>query len=147
MNPYSWKFKLGNFANWLGLTLSNGQVITEIHQKRYTCLGIVEMDKIKEKAIKEILESEYKRRLKLVFKSKLNGRNKTLVINAWAVSALRYGEGNLKWTVDELKNMNRKTRQFMTMHGAFHPRQAICDYREMRTWTDQMRGLYLKRGK
>lgn len=48
--------------------------------------------------------SEYKGRLKLVMKSKFNGRNKIFVINTWAGEVLRYGAGILKWTKDELKN-------------------------------------------
>ena len=36
---------------------------------------------------------EYKRRLQLVLKSKLSGRNKIRAINACAVAILRYGAG------------------------------------------------------
>ena len=38
-------------------------------------LGIVEMDKIKENEMKEKTMKEYKRRLRLMLKSKLNGKN------------------------------------------------------------------------
>jgi len=33
---------------------------------------------------------EYKRRLRLILKSKLNGRNKIKAINTWAAAVLRY---------------------------------------------------------
>ena len=36
-----------------------------------------------------------------------------------------YGAGILKWNTDELKNLGRRTRKFMTMHGALHPKSDI----------------------
>ena len=54
-------------------------------------MGIVELDKIKENVMKEKTIKEYKRRLRLVLKSKLNGKNKITAINAWAVALFRYG--------------------------------------------------------
>ena len=40
-------------------------------------------DKIRDDEMKEKLTSEYKRRLRLILKSQLNGRNKTTAINTW----------------------------------------------------------------
>ena len=45
-----------------------------------------------------------------------------MTINTWVVSVIRYGAGILKWNTDELKSLDRKTRKFMTMHGALHPK-------------------------
>lgn len=48
------------------------------------------MDMMREKEMKIRFEREYKRRLKLVLKSKLNGKNKINAINtSGAVSVLR----------------------------------------------------------
>ena len=69
--------------------------------------------------------SEYKRRLRLVLKSKLNGKNKIKAINTWAVSLLRYGAGIIDWKVDGLKTLDRTTRKTMTMYGAFHPKSDV----------------------
>ncbi|CAB4027853.1 Hypothetical predicted protein [Paramuricea clavata] len=54
---------------------------------------------------------EYGMRLRLVLKSKLNGRNKIMAMNTWAVPLLRYGAGVLKWTKDEIAAMDRKTQE------------------------------------
>ena len=54
--------------------------------------------------------------------SKLKGRNKLVALNTWAVSILRYGPGILKWNKDELQEMDRKNRKYMTMNKEFHPR-------------------------
>ena len=46
-------------------------------------------------------------------------------VNTWAVSVMRYGAGILKWNTDELKSLDGRTRKFMTMHGALHPKSDI----------------------
>ncbi len=38
---------------------------------------------------------------------------------------VRYSEPFLKWTRDELKQMDQRTRKLMTMHKALHPRDDI----------------------
>ena len=38
-----------------------------------------------------------------------------MALNTWAVSILRHGVEILKWNKNELQEMNRKTRKFMTM--------------------------------
>ena len=48
-----------------------------------------------------------------------------LVINAWDVSVTRYGADILKWATDELKNVNIKLREIMTMYSTFHPNSEI----------------------
>ena len=40
--------------------------------------------------MKKITIKEYKRKLRLVLKSKPDGKNKITAINAWAVALLRY---------------------------------------------------------
>ena len=79
-----------------GIKLPTSDVMKEIEKEGYTYLGIVELDKIKENKMKEKIIKEYKRRLRLVLKSKLNGKDKTTAINAWAVAVFRYGAGILQ---------------------------------------------------
>ena len=57
----------------------------KVEEEGYTYLGIVELDKIDENEMKEKTIKQYKRRLRLVLKSKRNGKNKITAINAWAV--------------------------------------------------------------
>ena len=70
----------------------------DIDKTGYTYLGILETNKIKEKEMKEKFSKEYLRQLRLILRSKLNGRNKIMAVNTWAVSVMRYGAGTLKWT-------------------------------------------------
>ena len=69
----------------------------DIDETGYTYLGILETDKIKDKEMKEKFSREYLRRLRLILRSKLNGRNKIMAFNIWAASSMRYGAGILKW--------------------------------------------------
>ena len=117
--------KRGKIARCEGIELPDGELMKEVKQEGYTYLGIVELDKIKENAMKEKIIREYKRRIRLILKSKLNGRNKFTAINTWAVAIFRYGAGILDWKGCELKGLDRTTRKTMTMHGAFHPKSDV----------------------
>ena len=72
---------------------------------------------IKENEMKVKMTKEYKRRLRLILKSKLNGKNK--------ITAIRYGARILEWKGCELKSLDRTTRKTMTMYGAFHPKSDV----------------------
>ena len=75
--------------------------------------------------MKEKITKEYKRRQRLILKSKLNGRNKGMTINTWAVAIFRYGEGIIQWKASELKDLDRKSRKTMTTYGGLHPKSDI----------------------
>ena len=51
----------------------------------------------------------------------MSGGNTVRAINSWAASLERNIAGRLKWTKDELKVMDRKTRKIMTMNRMYHP--------------------------
>ena len=72
---------------------SPNQEIIKVDENGYTYLGILELGKINEHEMKIKITAEYKRRLRLILKSKLNGKNKIQAINTWAVALLRYGAG------------------------------------------------------
>ena len=55
----------------------------------------------------------------------MNGGNTVKAINTLAVASVRYTECIVDWTVDELKIMDKKTRQLMTINGALHPRSDV----------------------
>ena len=75
-----------------------------IDEAGYTYLQILETGKIKEKEMKEKLSKEYLRWLRLILRSKLNGRNKTMAGYSWAISVMRNGTEILKWNTDDLKS-------------------------------------------
>ena len=57
-----------------------------------------------------------------MLKTKLSEKNKIMAVNSWAVAPLRYSANMVDWKVDELKELDRKTRKIMTLHGALHPK-------------------------
>ena len=59
-----------------------------------------------------------------LLETKLSCWNLIKGINTWAVP-LRYSGPFLKWTRDELKQMDQRTRKLMTIHKALHPRDII----------------------
>ena len=71
------------------------------------------------------MKKEYIRRVRNVLKSKLNGGNIISAINSRAVSIFRYGAGIIKWTKNELEELDRKTRKLMSMYGAQHPKADV----------------------
>ena len=75
--------------------------------------------------MKEETVKKYKRRLRLVLKSKLNGKNKITEINVLAVVVFRYGGGILRWKEGELKDVDRKSKKTMTIYGALYPKSNV----------------------
>ena len=64
--------KRGKNAKMEGIVLPDGQVMKEIDASGYKYLGILETDQLKEEETKDLFSKEYKRRLKLVLKTKLS---------------------------------------------------------------------------
>ena len=91
----------------------------------YKYLGILEADTIKQVEMKDKIRKEYLRRTRKLLETKLSSRNLIKGINTWAVSLVRYSWPFLKWTWDELKQMDQRTRKLMTMHKALHPRDDV----------------------
>ena len=75
--------------------------------------------------MKEKIQKEYLRRTRKLLETKLNSRNFIKGINSWAVPFVRYSGPFLKWTRDELKQMDQRTRKLMTMHKVLHPRDDV----------------------
>ena len=117
--------KRGKKVRFDGITLLDEQIIREIEEEGYKFLGILGVDMMREKEMKKRFMREYKRRLKLVLKSKLNGKNKINATKTWAVSVLRYGAGIIRCTKEGMKTLDRMTRKVLTMNGALHPKSDI----------------------
>ena len=71
------------------------------------------------------VSKEYIKRLRKVFKSKLNGGNLVHGVNTWAVSLLRYSVAFVSWRKSELQAIDRKTRKLFTISGVLHPKSDV----------------------
>ena len=127
--------KRGKLFRTEGIEMPSGEVIKEIDTELgYRYLGILEADSFKDNKMKELIKTEYMRRLKVVLKSALNSKNTISAINSRAVSLIRYSAGIIRWNVNEVKELDRKTRKTLTMYNMLHQKGDV----------DR---LYLKRSK
>ena len=62
------------------------------------------------------IRKDYKRRIKLVFKSELNARNKIAAINTLTVPVILYSYGVIDWKLDEIQDLDRMTRKQLCMN-------------------------------
>ena len=85
----------------------------------------MEAGTIKQVEMEEKIQKEYPRRTRKLLETKHNCRNLIKGINTWAVPLVRHSGPFLKWTRDELKQMDQRTRKLMTMHKALHPRDDV----------------------
>ena len=100
---------------WNGTTKS-WQIWTLGENETYKYLGILEADTIKKVQMKDKIRKEYLRRTRKLLETKLSSRNLIKGINTWAVPLVKYSGPFLKWTREELKQMDQRTRKLMTMH-------------------------------
>ena len=91
----------------------------------YKYLGILEVNTIKQMEMKDKIRKEYLRRTRKLLETKLSSRNFIKGIITWTVLLIRYSGPFLKWTRDELKQMDGRKRKLMTMHKALHPRDDV----------------------
>ena len=82
-------------------------------------------------------EKQYFKTLRATLKSKLNEKLVFQAINIWVVPNLPFGAGIINWTNEELKEMDRKTRNIVTMYGKLvnYIRDQIligCTYQEVK---------------
>ena len=119
--------KRGKVTKSDGIRLPDDRVIKSIHEENgYRHLGILQSDQVLCNEMKEKVRAEYKRRVKKVLKSKLNGGNMISAINTWEVPLIRYSAPFLEWRRDEIKEMDRTTRKIMNMYNALHPRDSVA---------------------
>ena len=89
------------------MIMSNGGEIRAMGENsEYRYLGILEGDDVKNEKVKHLVSEEYNRRLNRMLKSKLNGGNLIKAINTYAVAAIRYTAGIVKWNKEELDTLD-----------------------------------------
>ena len=71
---------------------------------------------------KEVIfvKGEYFQRVRAALKSKQNAGNIFQPINIWDVPTVRSKARITQWKKEELQEMNRKTRKFITKYGGLH---------------------------
>ena len=124
------EMKRGKLINSDGLDLPESQQVKSLQdEETYKYLGVLENDKIKSKEMRDILRRGSFRRIKKILRSKLNAGNLIQAINSWAVPLIRCEAGIIEWRIDQLKDIDRKTRKLVKMHRSMHPHSDVdCLY-------------------
>ena len=103
------------------IELPNQDKIRMLGEKEtYKYLDLLEAYTFKQEEMKDKLKKEYLRRARKLLETKLNSRNLMKGINIWAVSLVKYLWLFLRWTREELKQIDYGARKLMIMHEAFH---------------------------
>ena len=91
-------------------------------------LEISEGDRVQH-SLKEKIQKEYYPRIRMVLKSELNSPTKLEAINTLAVPVVTYSFNIIFWTLQELAELDTKTRNFLTMYKMHHPKSDVDRHR------------------
>ena len=118
--------KRGSVQRTEGVKLPDEQTIKGLNEgDTHKYLGILQADKVHYTEMKAKVKAEYKRRVRKILETKLNGKNIIKGINTWAIALLRYSAAFLEWTRLEKEELDRDTRKLLTMHKALHPKSDV----------------------
>ena len=113
--------KKGKLASTGNIVIDDDTEIQELDQEGvYKYLGVDESDGVQHSKMKEKIRKEYNRRVRLILRTELNGRNKIEAINSLAVPVLQYSFGIIDWKISELKKIDPKTSKLLNMHKMLH---------------------------
>ena len=101
------------------------KIRTHGKKESYKFSEILGAHTIKQVEMKEKIKKEYLRRTKKLLETKLSFKNLIKGINTWALPLVSYLGAFLKGTREDLKQMEQRTRKWMTMKKALHPRDDI----------------------
>ena len=109
--------------------LINSPIVREIpllsNEDSYKYLGIVQCDEIMHNNVKESTKKEYFARVRNILKSDISAKNVTSAIKTFAMPIMRYGFGILRWSLTEMRILDRKTRKLLTKHNFHHPKSNL----------------------
>ena len=100
----------------------NGLTIKPIQEgESYRYLGQDENIAYEGTINKERVSKEYPSRVKKIWSSELSAFNKTIAHNAFATPVITPTIGILDWTIQEIKDIDIRTRKMLSVTGNFHP--------------------------
>nr|CAI5837629.1 unnamed protein product [Callosobruchus analis] len=106
--------------------LVDGSILRQLHAgDTYTYLGVAQRHVQEANTVKECLRRKYLHRLRQIWSSELSGKNKVAATNMLTVPLLLYTFDALHWTVDELRQIDTKTRKRMNMERSLHPKSSV----------------------
>ena len=101
----------GKKTRWQGIQLPNGEEIGEAGAGGYKYLGVLELDKIMCDEMKRKVKEAYQKRVTLLMKTHINGKNLFQALNTWAIFVIKYSAAFLDWMKEETKELDRWIRK------------------------------------
>ena len=105
---------------WKFLTLDEKKLAEQTEGECYKYLGQDENTGHHDVLNKERVIKEYLKRIRKIWSSELYSNNKIIDHNTFAIPVLTPTFGIIKWTKDELEQMDVKTRKILSCNGSFH---------------------------
>ena len=128
----------GRKTRWEGIQLPNGEEIGEAGARGYKYLGILELDKIMCDEMKRKVKKVYQKRVKLLMKTHLNGKNLFQALNTLSISVIRYSAAFLDWTKEETKELDCWTRKRLIAGRVLHPKSNVMRIHIKRSMKDEV---------
>ena len=99
----------------------NGVNIKEVGEREsYRYLGTDDNIEYNGIISKDRILKEYCRRVKVIWSSEVNSRNKVIAHNSFPVPILVPTIGILEWNIKELEDTDKRTHKILCMTGNFH---------------------------
>jgi len=118
--------KRGKIYSTEGIYLPDGMLLRSLtFGETYKYLGVLQSSDVEHGSVRQCIEKEYKRRLKLILSSKLTSNNMFKEINSYTVPVLRYSAGIVKWPIQVLQQLDRQTRKLLTVFRGRHRRSDV----------------------
>ena len=118
--------KRGKSVQTGSMPIMSGPEIPELETAGlYSYLGFPEGGGIDHAHSKDVVLSEFKSRLNLIWSSFLHARFKVQATNSFCIPVLSYGFGIVDWIVAEITQFDILVRKMMVTSRSLHPRSAV----------------------
>lgn len=119
--------KKGKISDRHAIKLLDGMQLNCLEAgESYKYLGFQQALNIQTGEMKDRFQNELKRRVRAVLKTRLNSKNTVSAINTWAIPAVSFTFGVLKWSNTDLQALDRMVRVLLTSYRSHHPRSSTA---------------------
>ena len=117
----------GKLTEGGNLTVSKEESIQIMSKDdHYKFLGTVENSKQLNKLITQTLSQEYIRRLSVIWTSNISIPRKIRATNTFAIPPLQYSFWTCTWTLEKLKQLDRKTREVINKNSGRNKKSSVA---------------------
>ena len=117
----------GKLTEGGNLTVSKEESIQIMSKDdHYKFLGTVENSKQLDELITQTLSQEYIRRLLLIWTSNISIPRKIRAMNTFAIPLLQYSFWTCTWTLEKLKQLDRKTREVINKNSGQNKKSSVA---------------------